>query len=61
MGICAPYYTIPSDNMELQPIAVKITFKVNYTIPSDNMELQRIRRKELYSLYYTIPVSYTHL
>ena len=34
------YYTIPSDNRELQLIRTKRIFLPNYTIPSDNRELQ---------------------
>ena len=48
-------YTIPSDNRELQPSPVKITFKVNYTIPSDNRELQRRTYYPDYLRNYTIP------
>ena len=40
MGICAPYYTIPSDNRELQRTSFTYAGKTNYTIPSDNRELQ---------------------
>ncbi len=36
----AGYYTIPSDNRELQP-ARSLIPATNYTIPSDNRELQR--------------------
>ncbi len=49
------YYTIPSDNRELQPPAMApITFK-NYTIPSDNRELQQIGDFTYRSDDYTIP------
>ncbi len=34
------YYTIPSDNRELQPSAATGTPAADYTIPSDNRELQ---------------------
>ena len=34
------YYTIPSDNRELQPEAVNALALAHYTIPSDNRELQ---------------------
>ena len=34
------YYTIPSDNRELQRIRTMIWWTVYYTIPSDNRELQ---------------------
>ena len=34
------YYTIPSDNRELQQTPVKTLVYINYTIPSDNRELQ---------------------
>ena len=44
MGICAPYYTIPSDNRELQPCGYEPYEDEYYTIPSDNRELQREER-----------------
>ena len=34
------YYTIPSDNRELQHIEIKNNEEYHYTIPSDNRELQ---------------------
>ena len=34
------YYTIPSDNRELQPSYKSLKMVYNYTIPSDNRELQ---------------------
>ena len=34
------YYTIPSDNRELQPVENGKLVDANYTIPSDNRELQ---------------------
>ena len=42
MGICAPYYTIPSDNRELQQYNEYPPQHDNYTIPSDNRELQPV-------------------
>ena len=36
------YYTIPSDNRELQPQQHQHSTLQNYTIPSDNRELQPI-------------------
>ena len=35
------YYTIPSDNRELQLIGKAKTMTKYYTIPSDNRELQQ--------------------
>ncbi|EEV02683.1 hypothetical protein ROSINTL182_05405 [Roseburia intestinalis L1-82] len=40
-----PYYTIPSDNRELQRNKVSCFCNKDYTIPSDNRELQHIRHK----------------
>ena len=37
----ALYYTIPSDNRELQQEYLFIDVSDDYTIPSDNRELQR--------------------
>ena len=36
------YYTIPSDNRELQPLPRPKSERDNYTIPSDNRELQHL-------------------
>ena len=36
----ARYYTIPSDNRELQHRGYAANFAHDYTIPSDNRELQ---------------------
>ena len=41
MGILIPYYTIPSNNRELQPCIRTQNPLHHYTIPSNNRELQR--------------------
>ena len=45
-GTCASqrYYTIPSDNRELQLMFSHSFRALNYTIPSDNRELQRTKK-----------------
>ena len=55
MGICAPYYTIPSDNRELQLLDSADDCSGNYTIPSDNRELQQKNGITGNSVDYTIP------
>ncbi len=40
------YYTIPSDNRELQLIMDFGSLKGDYTIPSDNRELQQSRYQD---------------
>lgn len=56
MGICAPYYTIPSDNRELQRSNHKAPANENYTIPSDNEENQKsilkLRKNRNQALHY---------
>ena len=56
MGICAPYYTIPSDNRELQQLEEAQKTFLNYTIPSDNRELQhgKIQEKEISIIPYQV-------
>ena len=49
------YYTIPSDNRELQHDETARGIGANYTIPSDNRELQRIGARGGGSSDYTIP------
>ena len=49
------YYTIPSDNRELQPLPRPKSERDNYTIPSDNRELQQWKRTRHSRNYYTIP------
>ena len=44
------YYTIPSDNRELQHDETARGIGANYTIPSDNRELQRRHEKPVYTL-----------
>ncbi len=39
-GFTVPYYNIPSNNRELQPINDKKNEVKNYNIPSNNRELQ---------------------
>ncbi len=39
-GFTVPYYNIPSNNRELQPIMWLDYFLMNYNIPSNNRELQ---------------------
>ena len=55
MGICAPYYTIPSDNRELQRPCADGKIWDDYTIPSDNRELQPDDDTEEKLMDYTIP------
>ena len=49
------YYTIPSDNRELQLIITIQKIALNYIIPSDNRELQRGNHKAPANENYTIP------
>ena len=49
------YYTIPSDNRELQLIITIQKIALNYIIPSDNRELQRSNHKAPANENYTIP------
>ena len=49
------YYTIPSDNRELQRMKKFLLPRLNYTIPSDNRELQPVSAYINPALYYTIP------
>ena len=53
------YYTIPSDNRELQHNTKMKSEAGHYTIPSDNRELQLTGHECLVILYYTIPGSLT--
>ena len=39
-GFTVPYYNIPSNNRELQPIRSFYQVTKNYNIPSNNRELQ---------------------
>ena len=39
-GFTVPYYNIPSNNRELQPLIDGLCFPFNYNIPSNNRELQ---------------------
>ena len=39
-GFTVPYYNIPSNNRELQPIHSRLAIVDNYNIPSNNRELQ---------------------
>ena len=55
ISITSDYYTIPSDNRELQPSALMYQSAVDYTIPSDNRELQLENRWFETEPYYTIP------
>ena len=49
------YYTIPSDNRELQP-SYRCTLRApDYTIPSDNRELQPVEKETVIEENYTIP------
>ena len=49
------YYTIPSDNRELQQMRRYHEELGYYTIPSDNRELQQEKMKETGRINYTIP------
>ena len=49
------YYTIPSDNRELQRCTTPMFRKQNYTIPSDNRELQPVEKETVIEENYTIP------
>ena len=49
------YYTIPSDNRELQLSGVRLHVQADYTIPSDNRELQRRVGMGESRVDYTIP------
>ena len=49
------YYTIPSDNRELQRLIEPTLAPYNYTIPSDNRELQLAGGRDLSDRDYTIP------
>ena len=39
-GFTVPYYNIPSNNRELQPVPLTVFVGDNYNIPSNNRELQ---------------------
>ena len=49
------YYTIPSDNRELQLSLSTLPSRLYYTIPSDNRELQLVIFAFDPMYYYTIP------
>ena len=51
----AKYYTIPSDNRELQRFRRTPGAIFNYTIPSDNRELQHDYLVDANKQDYTIP------
>ena len=41
-GFTVPYYNIPSNNRELQPLIIICPLLLNYNIPSNNRELQPV-------------------
>ena len=51
-GFTVPYYNIPSNNRELQPVCAYWCARINYNIPSNNRELQHgIETLDLYGDY----------
>ena len=54
-GFTVPYYNIPSNNRELQPLAICLANRMDYNIPSNNRELQQCRAPWLHPADYNIP------
>ena len=54
-GFTVPYYNIPSNNRELQPIMLLGYCLTNYNIPSNNRELQRLTATSVLPINYNIP------
>ena len=55
-GFTVPYYNIPSNNRELQPLRKAVAQEQNYNIPSNNRELQHLFEKPvpLYIITYQV-------
>ena len=54
-GFSVPYYNIPSNNRELQPLDDDVPDEDNYNIPSNNRELQLAEKHKLEAEDYNIP------
>ena len=54
-GFSVPYYNIPSNNRELQQMAIFQTSLLDYNIPSNNRELQLSDCSKIWSSHYNIP------
>ena len=54
-GFTVPYYNIPSNNRELQPVQLRLSWCRYYNIPSNNRELQPRPRAATCHSYYNIP------
>ena len=54
-GFTVPYYNIPSNNRELQPLHCFSPWLCHYNIPSNNRELQLVADQTRRRLYYNIP------
>ena len=54
-GFTVPYYNIPSNNRELQPVGGFLGVRFHYNIPSNNRELQPSGNNEGRSNHYNIP------
>ena len=54
-GFTVPYYNIPSNNRELQPVQKTVSLLKNYNIPSNNRELQHLISEYVQELNYNIP------
>ena len=54
-GFTVPYYNIPSNNRELQPVTFFFVQAPDYNIPSNNRELQQLAKKSGIGKYYNIP------
>ena len=54
-GFTVPYYNIPSNNRELQPLGKHSYSFHNYNIPSNNRELQPEESPSFGLPYYNIP------
>ena len=54
-GFTVPYYNIPSNNRELQPMHAEKLSEQHYNIPSNNRELQRRIRTYMHFWNYNIP------
>ena len=54
-GFTVPYYNIPSNNRELQPLYGTSSANTNYNIPSNNRELQLGKGISRRLVNYNIP------
>ena len=54
-GFTVPYYNIPSNNRELQPLPLMRRVGFDYNIPSNNRELQLCVLTHRQQRYYNIP------